>query len=1196
MEFRNHLKNEAKPMKPKEQENLKVVPDTHIRDFKMKKYFYHLFWAFTFCLFPVLTFAQIPPSVGSGSENDPYQISTSSHLIWLSNLVMSDATTNYSVTNGMYLVLINDINMTGQSFTPIGGWSNATTDTSSRRFAGNFNGNGNKITNLTINKPSNYYVGLFGSLHSTATVANLGVDGSITGRSYVAGIVGYNNAGSISNCYATGTVSCNDGYVGGIVGYNNTGSVINCYATSSVSATGQTGYAGGLIGYSSGIVSNCYATGSVSGLGAYAYLGGLIGYSYFDNVSNSYATSSISATSGDYVGGLIGRLYGTVSNCYSAPSVISASDVPTKGVFIGYYENGSIANCYYSLDLALPGLGTSSSPGLTGKTNSNLKAATMSAEPGSEGNSLNYNNPVPIWRQDNASPLNNGFPILAWQTGAVGTVSYDLNNGTGTPPATQTLLLGSVITLNTGTGFNRIGYTFADWNSQADGSGIPYQGSMSIIDETSLTLYAQWTANTYTITFDLDGGAGTPTTQTVTYGQVYGTLLTPTKTGYTFDGWFTEIDGGGTQITSTTIVNITAAQTLYAKWTAKTYTVTFDPDGGAVSPTSATVTYDSTYGELPIPTKTGYNFLGWFTAINGGGTQVLEITNVTITTNQTLYAQWRGGTGTNIDPYLIHNTSDLQWLSDLVMNDATANYSATNGKYFKLMNDIDMSGQAFTPIGGWSDAETNSSSCCFAGNFDGNDNKIINLIINKPSNTYLGLFGYTYSSAVITNLGVNCVLTGNNYVGGLIGYNSGTVKGCFATGSLSSSSSRFNTNCYNYAGGLIGYNSHGTITNCYTTVSTTSTATITTTGYQYFYGYSYAGGLIGYNLSGKVANCYTTGSSSSFSYLTSSISHSAEGLVYAGGLIGYNSSGNIMNCYATGAVNSSGSSNVSFIQTAYAGGLVGYMNNGTISHSYAAPVSISADSYKSGVLTGNCSSGSSFLNCYHSSALNIAGNGNGYVLEIAKTNAQLQSESFVDYYSATVDNSLNYENPIPMWRQDDVNLNNGFPILAWQKGETAVTISYDINSGTGATPAPHNNIPIGNTIILDSGADFANTGFIFTGWNTKNDGSGISFSKGSSIIGHTTMLLYAQWSSVAGIAETIDIQGITVYNHDNIVYIKNKENLYLKSVQIISAAGQVLYNGQTHGDLNIETNVIEGMYIVRIISEDNRVVCKKLFL
>lgn len=113
-------------------------------------------------------------------------------------------------------------------------------------------------------------------------------------------------------------------------------------------------------------------------------------------------------------------------------------------------------------------------------------------------------------------------------------------------------------------------------------------------------------------------------------------LSTPTKIGYTFEGWYTEATGG-TKITSPYMP--TSDITLYAHWTAKTYTITFNPGEGTVSPTTKTVTYNQTYGTLPTPTREGYDFNGWK---DFNGNTIKETDKVNITENATLIASWLG--------------------------------------------------------------------------------------------------------------------------------------------------------------------------------------------------------------------------------------------------------------------------------------------------------------------------------------------------------------------------------------------------------------------------------------------------------------------------------------------------------------------------------------------------------------------------
>ena len=142
----------------------------------------------------------------------------------------------------------------------------------------------------------------------------------------------------------------------------------------------------------------------------------------------------------------------------------------------------------------------------------------------------------------------------------------------------------------------------------------------------------------YKVTFDANGGSVSPTSKEVTYGLTYGTLPTPTRYGYSFNGWYTA-KTGGTKITDSTKVTLGGNQTLYAQWTAKEYTITYDANGGSVSPTSAKIKMDAAYPSLPVPERFGFTFNGWFTE-KTGGTKITSSAKFIAGTNQTLYAQW----------------------------------------------------------------------------------------------------------------------------------------------------------------------------------------------------------------------------------------------------------------------------------------------------------------------------------------------------------------------------------------------------------------------------------------------------------------------------------------------------------------------------------------------------------------------------
>jgi uncharacterized repeat protein (TIGR02543 family) len=229
-----------------------------------------------------------------------------------------------------------------------------------------------------------------------------------------------------------------------------------------------------------------------------------------------------------------------------------------------------------------------------------------------------------------------------WTVNAVSTVTFDAQGGTTPVPLSMTVTNG--LTYGTLATTTRSGYTFGGWYTAVNGGGTEVTSGTAVTITAAQTLYAKWTVSAVsTVTFDAQGGtAPVPASTTVTNGLTYGTLATTTRAGYTFAGWWTGTGGTGTQVTSGTTVTITAAQTLYAKWTVNAIsTVTFDAQGGtAASPSTTTVTNGLTYGELATTTRAGYTFAGWWTAVNGGGTQVASGTTVTITAAQTLYAKW----------------------------------------------------------------------------------------------------------------------------------------------------------------------------------------------------------------------------------------------------------------------------------------------------------------------------------------------------------------------------------------------------------------------------------------------------------------------------------------------------------------------------------------------------------------------------
>jgi len=208
------------------------------------------------------------------------------------------------------------------------------------------------------------------------------------------------------------------------------------------------------------------------------------------------------------------------------------------------------------------------------------------------------------------------------------TITFDANGGTVNPASGTTGAGGSLASLPTPT---RTGYWFIGWYNTASGGN---EVTENTVFDASTTIYAQWYLIYYFVYFDATGGTVDPTFGFTGEGWTLAFLPVPTRTGgYTFDGWFTEPTGGD-EVTESTVFSGDA--TIYAHW-SRIYTVTFNANGGTVTPTSGTTGIGGTLSSLPVPTRTDYIFVGWFTSTTGG-TEVT--TDYVFTSNQTIYARW----------------------------------------------------------------------------------------------------------------------------------------------------------------------------------------------------------------------------------------------------------------------------------------------------------------------------------------------------------------------------------------------------------------------------------------------------------------------------------------------------------------------------------------------------------------------------
>lgn len=244
------------------------------------------------------------------------------------------------------------------------------------------------------------------------------------------------------------------------------------------------------------------------------------------------------------------------------------------------------------------------------------------------------------------------YTFAGWNTNSSGTGtnysnSQSVKNITATNGGTVNLYAkwtSSSVTLPTPT---RTGYSFGGWYGESSCTNKVGNGGVKYTPTANKTLYAKWTANTYTVSYNANGGSGAPSSQTKTYGITLTLSSTkPTKTGYSFLGWSTSSTATTATYSAGGSYTANAGATLYAVWKANTYTVSYDANSGSGAPSSQTKTYGVALTlSSTKPTRTGYTFQGWATSSDGA---VAYQPGGSYTANAavTLYAKWTANTYT----------------------------------------------------------------------------------------------------------------------------------------------------------------------------------------------------------------------------------------------------------------------------------------------------------------------------------------------------------------------------------------------------------------------------------------------------------------------------------------------------------------------------------------------------------------------
>ena len=561
---------------------------------------------------PFLLFAAL---VGS-AIGDSLEISTADELIQFRTNVKGGTT-----YEGTTVLLSSDIDLTEKALYPIGGYD-------APQFLGVFDGQGYVIRNLVMESTSDY-VGLFG-YSAGLTVRNVIIDSSC----------------SIKSSYGDGRSSSIGAFVGECKASKGPCTIENSVNMASVTFAGNVGekylYFGGIAGGFDSVshkstVQNCANYGDLtdSGTSYSSEMGGVVGYSYgrssstgvhiYNSISYGTITHSGTTTNSLYIGGITGdTYYVTIENCVVAGKIESTGTASGgyTGSIAGYVGSGTFTNyCYITSEL------------------SSLNKYGYADETIRQPNAFNYNSAT-FEFDESVSVEGQAVTSLISALNAVSDSHTDYShwllnkdskavtfaiNGRTAPISMnyQIILTPSLVSEGA--------MSFDGWYTD-DALATPL-ASYEVTADTAL--YGAFCAPELTVTLNENGGDELAAKEMKTGCEgTYGELPTATRTGYTFDGWFTE-QTEGTKVESGGAVAASSDHTLYAHWTVKQYTLTFVVNGGTEC---EPITQDyNTAIALPETTKTDYIFGGWYS----DSELTTPFTETTMPAeNKTLYAKW----------------------------------------------------------------------------------------------------------------------------------------------------------------------------------------------------------------------------------------------------------------------------------------------------------------------------------------------------------------------------------------------------------------------------------------------------------------------------------------------------------------------------------------------------------------------------
>ena len=872
-----------------------------------------------------------------------YEISTAAELWGFADIV----DIGQADFSGKTVKLKNDIDLGG--VTEIGYTISANKWSSLRGFNGTFDGQGHSIKGVFIDESKRNEVGFFSSLTSQSTVKNLTIEGIINGRDYVGGIVGKDASAKIENCTFNGEINAGYeyGYVGGIAGFGS-GTIKDCKTYGSlnvrldyVSDSLLNGASGGIIGYMMGsttVISGCENNMAITSNGL--SLGGIAGQSMImSRLENCVNNGSVSGYK--QVGGILGRLVvmGTgnaVTNCANNGAVYASDD--DAGGIVGVTSGG---------DMHIVGCAN------TGSVEARTNAAGI----------LGHNSGVTVEKSYNTGSITarsfaggiiakdsaNGA-INCYNTGSItagswaGGISAYLDNAHGSEGRMKNCYNIGSVTATSGKS-DPLGSVYQDANVFENCYYLAEEKNETVENHTGLTKYAFTSGEA---AYKL-GDA---------FGQKIGTDMHPV---FRIDGNAVLFDGQAYYNEGTAphehnyengVCTICGAREpvhehRYGEWTS---------DGAE---THSRKCSDCDYTDTAAHV--------WNDGVISKPATETEEGSITYTCTDC------SETKTEIIPKIEKKEVTISTVDELRSFAAEVD----GGKDFKgytvtLTADIDVSSENWNPIGEY--VKTNEYNA-FAGIFDGCGHTV-KISVSDSSASGLGFIAV--NEGTVKNLTIEGTVSGKSYVGGIVGYNLGTISGCVNKATVTATSTT--------VGGITSYlKGSAKVEKCANLGAVNGNGT------------TYTGGIVGQAIANTfVSECYNSGEITA-----------EKG--YVGGIAGYSMGCLTSDCYNVGAVASKAAAGS-------VGGITGLFT-GTVElkNSYNAGT-VSGGKY-CGAIAGTAAE-TQLKNCWY--------------LE-GTADFAAASKSFVgNKMSETAMKNAAFAETLGAAFKADNGINAGYPILAWQ--------------------------------------------------------------------------------------------------------------------------------------------------------------------